>query len=107
MYAGNNLFINVILGTIQMFGFSVLTWNSGYQEHSYLKSIAKTLAGGSPGHAAAELVIPLTQENRDIIDAVNTEGKLLVREETTLISCAIDEKPYYKAVEVPCFKIYF
>lgn len=90
-----------------MFGFNVLTWNTGYQEHAYLQSITKMLSGGSPGHAAAELVIPLTQENRDIINEINTQGKLLVREETTLISCAIDEKPYFKAVEVPCFKIYF
>ena len=90
-----------------MFGFNVLTWNTGYQEHTYFKSISRAIMGGSPGHAAAELVIPLTPENRALIEAVNIEGKLLVREDVTLVGRAIEKKPYFIAEKTPCFKIYF
>gem|GEM_PF-1365347 len=90
-----------------MFGFSVLTWNAGYQEGSYSKSINRTLFGGSPGHAAAELVLPITPENKQIIEEVNQNKKLIVQESTTVISRPIQTEPYYEAVEVPCYKIYF
>ncbi|KTD64943.1 hypothetical protein [Legionella shakespearei] len=90
-----------------MFHFRVLAWNAGYKEGSYSKSINRTLFGGSPGHSAAELVIPVSEENRQLIKEVNKNNKLLVQETTTLITRPIDKEPFYEAVEVPCFKVYF
>lgn len=90
-----------------MFNFRILVWNAGYKEGSYLKSINRALFGGSPGHAAAELVIPVSDENRQLIKEVNQHGKLLVGETTTRIGHAIDASPFYQSIEVPCFKIYF
>jgi hypothetical protein len=90
-----------------MFGFRVLTWNAGYKEGSYANLINKTLFGGSVGHAAAELVIPLSEENRQLIKEVNKNNRLIVQETTTLITRPVDKEPFYEAVEVPCFKVYF
>ena len=90
-----------------MFGFSVLTWNSGIDKGTYSASLSNILFGGSSGHAAAELVIPATEENKQLIQALNTKNKLGVKEETTLVTRHIDSPPGYVADEVPCFRIYF
>lgn len=90
-----------------MFGFNVLGWNAGYKEGTYSKSINRALFGGSPGHSAAELIIPVSEENRRLIEEVNKNGKLLVEESTTVISRPIENEPFYEAVEVPCFNVYF
>lgn len=92
-----------------MFGFDVLTWNSGYGKGSYSASVEKAMFGGSTGHAAAELIIPLTEENKKLLDEVNRNGSgnLIVREETTLVPRPIDEEPFFRADEVPCYRVYF
>lgn len=90
-----------------MFGFNVLAWNAGYQEGSYSKSINRSLFGGSPGHTSAELVIPVSEENKQLIDEVNKNNKLVIQETTTLISKPIATAPFYETLSVPCYKIYF
>ena len=90
-----------------MYGFSALTWNSGQSEGTYSKALGRILYGGSPGHGASKLVIPLTEENRILIQEVNEGGNLLVKERTTRVVKQIDTEPYYQEVEEPCFEIYF
>lgn len=94
-------------GEMNMFGFNVLAWNAGYQEGGYSKSINRALFGGSPGHTAAELVIPVSEENKKLLEEINKNNKLLVQETTTLISQPIAIAPFYEVVTVPCYKIYF
>jgi len=60
-----------------MYGFSVLAWNSGDKKGSYSSVTDRVLYGGSTGHGAAKLLLPLTEENRALINEVNEGGKLL------------------------------
>lgn len=90
-----------------MFGFKVLTWNSGYGKGAYLTSAKKVLLGGSPGHAAAELTIPKTDETKELLAEYNKDGNLVVREEKTLVAQPIDKEPFYEVKEVECYRIYF
>ena len=92
-----------------MFGFNVLSWNASYGKGRYSPHIKKALFGGNIGHSAAELIIPITAENKKLLAEVNKNGKghLVVYEETTLFPHRIDKEPFYAAEEVPCYRIYF
>lgn len=90
-----------------MFGFKVLTWNTPYNKDYYSASVKGYLFGGSLGHSAAELVIPKTSENQELLETYNKMGKLIVREEKTIVSEPIEKEPYYELKEVECYRIYF
>lgn len=90
-----------------MFAFNVITWNSGLGRGSYTSSVDNILFGGSSGHAAAELVIPATEENIKLIKKLNTKNKLLVKETVTLIPSETNEPPGHVVEQVPSLQIYF
>lgn len=90
-----------------MYSFNILTWNSGDTKDRYLASLDNILFGGSSGHAAAELIIPATDENEKLIEALDKNHKLIVKKETMPMTQPSKSDDGYTVAHVPCLKIYF